>query len=100
MRAFHTPAHAQPYSTTATIQAGSPSPLSPYHALALPLPPAVRRDIATSWADGLVMQARVAARSEHERLRRVRQRGFTVPAADRRLRIGFLSRRFERYPGL
>jgi len=83
-------------STTSVIASGSPSPLSPYHAMFVPMPPSMRLKVATSWADMLVMQARVAARAPHAPL--VRKRGFRT-SLDGTLRVGFLSRRFERYPG-
>jgi tetratricopeptide (TPR) repeat protein len=87
---------------------GAVSPLSPYEGLFFDLPHRLRRDISESWSARLVDQARKAfgggaaaagpagagsSSPPHILLRR-RADGSRPP-----LRLGYISRRFEDYPG-
>ena len=80
-------------ATMQTIRAhAGPSPLSPYRGLFLPLPPALSRSIAQSWADRFVASRLVASSGpSHD----------SCKSSDAHcvLRLSYLSRRFEDYPG-
>jgi tetratricopeptide (TPR) repeat protein len=76
--------------------------ISPYQSLFLPLSAAQQRAVAESWARETVRTARSTAKYEsdapyHRKFGAGAQRELD---AGRKLKIGYLSRRFEEYPGL
>lgn len=82
-------------SRQAVVELGKPSPLSPYAGLFLDLPHGLRKTIASSWSNRLVQQAIDAAggrlSSAHD--------GASDGSVRRKLSLGYISRRFEDYPG-
>lgn len=88
-------------AAAAAVAAGAPSPLSPYHALFMHVPHALRTAIARGWGDATSVAARRAvgaavATSPGGGADAVSLR---VARVGRVLRLGYISRRFERYPG-
>ena len=73
-----------------TSQGGKPSPLSPYRGLFIPLSPSLSLSIAQSWAKGFLQNAR---HQQHNHLDDKR------PKLHSPLRVSYISRRFEDYPG-
>ena len=85
----------------ASLSRGEPSPMSPYQTLFLPLPGELKRRIAVSWAARTVKQA---VESSGAASRDIRSGGSAWADVDsetapKRLRVGYISRRFERYAG-
>eukprot|EP01052_Picozoa_sp_SAG31_P029866 SAG31_NODE_3009_length_4790_cov_2.862503_3_plen_315_part_00 len=80
-------------SLTAELQAGQPSSLSPYRALFLPIPPAIRRRIGASWAAMYGQQAMAHPTPPFESMK------LRAGNSDRQYSIGFISRRIEDYAG-
>ena len=83
----------------ATLQAGRPSAMSPYRALFAALPLAQHDAISRSWARRLASdELRASGRpslERHDATREQLRKERPAPA----LRVTYLSRRFERYPG-
>ena len=72
-------------------EGGPPSPLSPYRGLFLPVPPAVALSTAQSWARGFLVAEQQNQIVSDKTKRSVHE----SPS----LRVSYLSRRFEDYPG-
>lgn len=82
-----------------------PSPVSPYQSLYLPLTPRSKTKIAASWAKQFAADARASVRggqggatrkTQKEKKKKQKQRKKRGAA---KLQLGYMSRRFEEYPG-
>ena len=86
-------------AANATLHAGRPSAMSPYRALFAALPLAEHDAVSRSWARRLAAdELRASGRPSLERHDATRARLRREPPAPA-LRVTYLSRRFERYPG-